>query len=1007
VRTPVVAPALVMLAALTVQTFAAPLARVHSPAFARSQSASESGVEKTDSVKVDIDVLSSSSTDRAFRESSEPLKVAILSRDDFDATLVDPDSVRLAGAPVLRTKTGVATYFVEDVDADGRPDLVVEIDARSLFEPDGGFLTLTGATLDGRSIEGSDQIGVDDGSPGRAVAGKLATTFTSGGGITIVSSTSPPTAANPYPSTVAVSGLAGQVISDVNVHLNDLTAPRPFDLDLMLVSPSGVRVTFLSDASSSSPASGVDLVLDDEAASTVPTTPLASGTYRPTNSNATDAFPAPAPNYSTQVALATFDGTNPNGTWSLFVSDDSALGSGGSIASWSLDISTVPAPTPPAFANTAPILINSPIPASETFTPASPYPSTIQVSGAAGSLEDLRVTVDGLHHTDPGDVDLLLVGPTGQSVLLMSDAGNGTDVLGATLTFDDAAPDPLPDQLSPLVSGTYRPTAYAPAEAFPAPAPAAPWGSALGDFDGTNPNGTWSLFALDDFGLDSGVISRGWSLTINPPDCPTATATPTDPSCPGASNGQIAVSVADGLAPFMYSKDDGATFQSSNLFTGLSAGEYQVVVKDAQNCASAPVAITLTDPTFTISPTSNSFGAAGGTGTVDVTVPSLTCAWSVQSNDSWIHVTDVTGNSVAYMVESNSQPNARSGSITIAGETFTVSQAACTPPDATVISGATSVVAGDADSDSPPDGLPGYTYSVPAQAGAGYAWSVSPGGTIESGQGTTAARIVFDHSPGPFTISVLIDNGCGSVTSTLVATKAHDGFSWDFLGTGPAAGWTSEVGVWAQNAGAYENPAHGIGVPTLYESASYGQVYDDFTVEASIVVSRSSANAGAATTLWIRGTPTPLVTGAASRWNSGYAFNIANTGKFSIFKYTPTGNAALQSWVAPVGATIHTDGVTPNVLAVVANGTTMTFSINGVVVKTLTGQTQFPAGKVGVAMVRTSASPEDALRVDYMKLAPRGFALRQKQRREGAAQEAANAEANRLAPAAGPLFDER
>ena len=194
----------------------------------------------------------------------------------------------------------------------------------------------------------------------------------------------------------------------------------------------------------------------------------------------------------------------------------------------------------------------------------------------------------------------------------------------------------------------------------------------------------------------------------------------------------------------------------------------------------------------------------------------------------------------------------------------------------------------------------GYTYSVAAQAGATYAWSVTAGGTIRSGQGTNAVQVVYDQSAGPFTVSVAIDNGCGSVTPTLGVTKAHAGFWWDFLGTGTPAGWTNEIGQWSQNGGAYENPAHGIGAATLYESASYGQAYGDFTAEASIVVSRTTPTTqGAATTLWIRGTPTPLVTGTASRWNKGYAFNIANTGKFSIFRYDAGGNVALQAWVLP------------------------------------------------------------------------------------------------------------
>ncbi|MFF2290439.1 hypothetical protein [Peribacillus butanolivorans] len=53
---------------------------------------------------------------------------------------------------------------------------------------------------------------------------------------------------------------------------------------------------------------------------------------------------------------------------------------------------------------------------------------------------------------------------------------------------------------TPIVSGTYRPTNIGVSDVLTAPAPAPPYGSTLSVFDGTNPNGTWSLFVFDDAG---------------------------------------------------------------------------------------------------------------------------------------------------------------------------------------------------------------------------------------------------------------------------------------------------------------------------------------------------------------------------------------------------------------------------------------------------------------------------------------------------------------------------
>src|SRR6185503_10065674 len=66
----------------------------------------------------------------------------------------------------------------------------------------------------------------------------------------------------------------------------------------------------------------------------------------------------------------------------------------------------------------------------------------------------------------------------------------------------------------PLVSGTFKPSDFAPADTFPAPASAPSGGSALSAFTATNPNGTWSLYVVDDTTGDSGTLV-GWCLDIN------------------------------------------------------------------------------------------------------------------------------------------------------------------------------------------------------------------------------------------------------------------------------------------------------------------------------------------------------------------------------------------------------------------------------------------------------------------------------------------------------------
>ena len=146
--------------------------------------------------------------------------------------------------------------------------------------------------------------------------------------------------------------------------------------------------------------------------------------------------------------------------------------------------------------------------------PAIPYPSSIEVSGLTGQVSNVRVTLFGVSHAFPDDIDVLLVAPDGRGVVLMSDAGGGNALQSVELTFDDSAGASLSDG-GPIATGTYKPTNYeGQSDEFVAPAPSGPYASALGELSGVDPNGSWSLYVTDDFFLDGGSIADGWSLTF-------------------------------------------------------------------------------------------------------------------------------------------------------------------------------------------------------------------------------------------------------------------------------------------------------------------------------------------------------------------------------------------------------------------------------------------------------------------------------------------------------------
>ena len=143
---------------------------------------------------------------------------------------------------------------------------------------------------------------------------------------------------------------------------------------------------------------------------------------------------------------------------------------------------------------------------------ATPYPSTIQVSGLPGTVSKVTATLYNFTHTWPHDVGVLLVSPSGEATLLLADAGGGHPARNVTLGFEDGAPGSLTQQL--IEPGTYRPTSFDARDPFPPGAPAGPYPASLSVFNGITPNGTWSLYVADDAADDSGTIANGWSVTL-------------------------------------------------------------------------------------------------------------------------------------------------------------------------------------------------------------------------------------------------------------------------------------------------------------------------------------------------------------------------------------------------------------------------------------------------------------------------------------------------------------
>lgn len=173
-------------------------------------------------------------------------------------------------------------------------------------------------------------------------------------------------AATTYPSTLNFASSSTATVSNLRVHIYDLTAGFPDDLQLLLVAPNGKKVQLINDAGGSSPLVGLtDLTFDDVTASVSAAPdngPLVDGaTYKTVNYDTTindsDAYPLPAPAGPYTLNLSTFVGSQLKdlaGTWQLYAVDDAAPDTINIAGGWDIDFVTSGYNS--AACNTAPVV---------------------------------------------------------------------------------------------------------------------------------------------------------------------------------------------------------------------------------------------------------------------------------------------------------------------------------------------------------------------------------------------------------------------------------------------------------------------------------------------------------------------------------------------------------------------------------------------------------------------------------------------------------------------------
>jgi subtilisin-like proprotein convertase family protein len=311
-----------------------------------------------------------------------------------------------------------------------------------------------------------------------------------------VSAVAIPTGPAIVTSTVVVAG-AGSRIWDVDVTTN-IVHSFAADLDITIQSPAGTVVTLTTDNGGGNDNVFNGTLWDDGA------NPLGQVPYTANNGLVTDHAYADLTLASPLVpeeSFAAFVGENPNGTWTITISDDSA-GDGGSLTSWALAVTTFPQ----AVQTSALQSFDQPAPVAIPTGPAF-VSSTLAVSGVSNRLCK-AVLRTAIRHSFSADLDMTLQSPGGTIVTLSTDNGGGNDdVFNGAAWSDDANPaGQLPYTTN---SGLATDHAYVNLTlASPLVVE-----ESMGAFMGEDANGTWTLTISDDHAGDGGSIDA-WGLDL-------------------------------------------------------------------------------------------------------------------------------------------------------------------------------------------------------------------------------------------------------------------------------------------------------------------------------------------------------------------------------------------------------------------------------------------------------------------------------------------------------------
>jgi uncharacterized protein (TIGR03437 family) len=361
--------------------------------------------------------------------------------------------------------------------------------------------------------------------------------------------------------------------------------------------------------------------------------------------------------------------------------------------------------------------------------------------------------------------------------------------------------------------------------------------------------------------------------------------------------------------------------------------------------------------TYTLSTTSATVGAGAAGGQVTITTASG-CTWTAASNASWITITSgSSGNgsgTVGYSVTANTNTSSRTGTLTIAGQTFTISQSGAATCSYAIAPTSASVPAAGTTGSVTVTAASGCTWTAASNA----SWITIASGSPGSGNGTVVYSVTANTSAGSRAGTVTIAGQTFAVTQTAAATLNISPTALSFTaqrgGANPAvqglqvtASDASSIPWTATSSAAWlsVSPASGNTPANVSVSVNItGLAAGSYTAQASFA---SGGSTPATVSVSLNVSETPAVIGASPaslQFTTSAGINpasqnltVSNLGGGTLSWLATVGYTTTSGWLsisppggnAPTTATVSVDVVTPVLPAATYRGQVLVFALSG------------------------------------------------------------------------------